>query len=104
MKIQRLRNLTTGRLHTKMEDIYKDIEFLVGTEGLFTHQLRSACDAMMPWLKEKIKEERFWDDQYDTTHIGEYDISPMNEKEKKEFWQAYGSLPSSLEGLGKNNS
>lgn len=28
MDIQRLRNLTTGRLHTEMAHIYQDIEYL----------------------------------------------------------------------------
>lgn len=34
MDIQRIRNLTTGILHTKMEDIHEDIEYLVVTKGV----------------------------------------------------------------------
>ena len=30
MDIQRLRNLTTGRLHTQMTDIYMDLDYLTG--------------------------------------------------------------------------
>ena len=30
MDIQRLRNLTTGRLHTEMGHIYEDLELITG--------------------------------------------------------------------------
>ena len=33
MDIQRLRNLTTGRLHTKMDHIHEDLGFIVGDDG-----------------------------------------------------------------------
>ena len=55
MDIQRLRNLTTGRLHTKMEHIYADIEHLTGAEGVMTHQLPNACRALEPYLREKVQ-------------------------------------------------
>lgn len=48
LDIQRVRNLTTGRLHTKMDDIYEDIEFLTGEKGIMTHMLLRAREAMMP--------------------------------------------------------
>jgi len=93
MDNQRLRNLTTGRLHTKMEDIYKDVEFLTGAEGVFTHQLPNAFRAMRPWLRERVTDERFWDGLHDATHEGETAIEPMTDEEQAEFWKRYGELP-----------
>ena len=102
MDIQRLRNLTTGRLHTKMEHIYADIEHLTGAEGVMTHQLPNACRALEPYLREKAPDERLWRDEYDTTHTGEIDVPPMDESERKAFWERYKALPSLLASIGAN--
>lgn len=98
MNIQRLRNLTTGRLHTEMQHVYQDIEFLTGEEGIYTHMIPNALRAMEPWLKAKVADPRFWDDRYDTTHVGEFEISPMTDDERKEFFERYGTLASPLAG------
>ena len=104
MDIQRVRNLTTGRLHTSMDDIYKDIEFLTGEEGIMTHMLPRARDAMMPILGERLKtvenSERFFDDKYDITHIGEVNLPTFTEDERKIFWENYSKLPSLLDKIG----
>ena len=98
MNTQRLRNLTTGILHTKMEDIYKDIEYLTGMPGIMTHQLPNILEAMTPWLKIKVLDERFWDDKYDTEHIGEYNMLPMSKEEQQETLKRFGNLKSPLFG------
>lgn len=98
MDIQRLRNLTTGRLHTQMGDIYEDIEFLTGEQGVMTHMLPRAVKAMEPWLRVRIPDERFWDDAYDPAHIGEFAIEPMFSDERADFWKRYGDMPSPLAG------
>lgn len=54
MEIQRLRNLTTGILHTEVGHIYEDIEFLTGEKGIMTHMLPRACEAMMPILEGRV--------------------------------------------------
>jgi len=92
MDIQRLRNLTTGILHTDMSHVYLDIEYLVG--------IKNALKALKPYLMKKCTDPRFWNSKYDKdkTHIGEFDIEPMNETEQKEFWERYNKLPSPLEG------
>lgn len=82
MDIQRLRNLTTGRLHTTIDHIYEDIEYLTGVKGVMTHQLPNACDALQPYLHEKIKDPRFWDGNFDTEHVGDYEIQPMDEQQR----------------------
>ena len=90
MDIQRLRNLTTGRLHTKMADIYQDIEYLTGEPGVMTHMLPDATKALLPYLREKTPDARLWDGAYDTAHVGEIDIPPMNGEEQAEFWARFG--------------
>lgn len=94
MNNQRLRNLTTGFLHTKMADIYEDIEFLVGQRGIMTHHLPNANRALEPWLREQIADQRFWDGVCDGSHTGETAIEPMNEAAKAEFWKRFEALPS----------
>ena len=98
MKIQRLRNLTTGRLHTEMQDIYEDIEFITGERGVMTHNLPNAAKAIEPWLREKVTDPHFWDGKFDITHIGEIDLKPMNAEEKAAFWTRYSELPSPFAG------
>ena len=93
LETQRLRNLTTGRLHTKMGHIYQDMETLTGMEGIFTHMIPNISRAMEPWLKEQVKDERFWDDEHDTTHVGNYDIEPMTKDEQTLVMKRYGELP-----------
>jgi len=94
MDIQRLRNLTTGRLHTKMADIYQDIEYITGTRGVMTHMLPDATKALLPYLREKAPDARLWDVEYDPAHVGEIDIPPMNSDEQAEFWARFGGSSS----------
>lgn len=91
MDIQRIRNLTTRKLHTEMSHIYEDIEYITGEKGIMTHQLPGAADAMMPFLKSKLTDERFWDKKYDPSHKGDIPFSPMNEDERVEFFKAFGA-------------
>ena len=94
MDYQRLRNLTTHRLHTKMSDIYEDLEYITGMPGIMTHMLPRVMMAVEPWLREKIKEEKFWNGEYDAGHTGEYELPPMNKKESAETLKRFASMPS----------
>lgn len=85
MDIQRLRNLTTGKLHTDISFIYEDIESLTGVSGIMTHMLPMCFEGMQDWLKCKVTDSRFWDGKYDTSHQGDYVIQPMDETEKQSF-------------------
>ena len=89
MDIQRLRNLTTDKLHTEISHVYEDLVFLTGELGIMTHQIPNALIAIKPYLRDKVKDPRFWDGQFDITHVGEIDISLMDEENKKHFWDAY---------------
>jgi hypothetical protein len=97
MDIQRLRNLTTGRLHTEIGDIYQDIEYITGMDGLMTHMLPNVMRATTPWLKNKVVGEEFWNDEYDTSHVGEYHLPPMDACERDEMMERYKALPHPFE-------
>lgn len=63
--IQRLRNLTTGRLHTEILNFYQDLELITGEHGLMTHMLPNLSRAIEPWLRANVPDARFWQDEYD---------------------------------------
>lgn len=94
----RLRNLTTHKLHTEIGFVYEDIGFLTGETGIMTHMIPRAMRALTPWLKEKVKDARFWDDAYDPSHEGETAIEPMNEAERGTFFARYLEQPNPLAG------
>jgi len=90
---QRLRNLTTGRLHTKMEDCYKDLEWLCGESGLMTHMLPNMLDAAAPWLRQHVTDSKYWDGIYDPFHVGTYTLPTPAAVERDQMWNLYRSLP-----------
>jgi len=96
MDIQRLRNLTTGRLHTDVGFIYEDLGWITGQQGLMTHMLPRAMIAVEPWLKEHVTEPRFWDGEYDTTHTGEYALPEPTEEDRAAMTERYMAQPSPL--------
>lgn len=82
MTNQRLRNLTTGRLHTEMGDISADLGELLSMQGQLTgEQLPNALIAVVPLLRERITDQRFWNGEYDPRHTGETEfLSPDNQE------------------------
>jgi len=98
MNAQRLRNLTTGRLHTKMEHIYEDLGIITGETGLMTHMLPRAMRACEPWLREHITDPRFWDGEYDTTHTGEIELPESTEQDRAAMFERYKEMPNPLVG------
>ena len=98
MDIQRLRNLTTGRLHTKMEHIYEDLGIITGETGLMTHMLPRAMRAVEPWLREHVTDSRFWDGKFDTTHTGGLELPATSEADRKAMFERYAAQPNPLEG------
>lgn len=93
MDIQRVRNLTTDLLHTKIEHVYEDIEYIVGEKGIMTHMLPNANKALKKFLESRLNDPKFWDGKFDVNHVGEVDMKPLTEEEKKEFWDIYASYP-----------
>lgn len=97
MDIQRLRNLTTGRLHTEMGHIYEDLGMIFGC-GLMTHMLPRAMRSVEPWLREKITDARFWDGAYDRTHTGEIELPEPTEADRAAMSERYKAQPNPLAG------
>ncbi len=98
MDIQRLRNLTTGRLHTEIGHVYEDLGIITGEAGLMTHMLPRAMRACEPWLRENITEPRFWDGEYDTTHAGEFELPTPSNDARTAMFERYAEQPNPLAG------
>ncbi len=98
MNIQRLRNLTTGRLHTEVGHIYEDLEIITGESGLMTHMLPRANRAVEPWLREHVTDPRFWDGEYDTSHTGELELPTPSEADREAMFERYVAQPNPLAG------
>lgn len=96
MDIQRLRNLTTGRLHTQMDHIYQDLELLTGEPGIMTHMIPRVMRAVEPWLREQVKEPRFWDGEFDTEHTGEIDLPTPSVEDRKAMFERFAAMPNPL--------
>ena len=103
MDKQRLRNLTTCRLHTEMSFIYEDLEYITGMSGLMTHMLPNVMRAVEPWLKEQVTDEEYWDGEYNPNLKGEYPLEPMNEEERAEMLKRYKELPHPFAQMAENN-
>lgn len=52
-KAQELLNITTGVLHTKMDDIHAFFDKVIES-GVFAHMLPKALNAIQPILQEKL--------------------------------------------------
>ena len=98
MDYQRLRNLTTGRLHTEMGHIYQDLGMIVGDDGLMTHMLPRVMRAIEPWLREQVTDPRFWDGEFDKTHVGELPLRAMTAQESSAALARYAAMPNPLAG------
>lgn len=104
MDIQRIRNLTTGLLHTTLTDIYEDLEYFVSTKGLMTHMLGRVNEAIKPFLLAQLSShpdyERLMEDAYDPTHQGDIPMRPLTKEECEQALAAYGKL---LDPLANKN-
>jgi hypothetical protein len=98
---QRLRNLTTHRKHTEMENIYEDLEWLCGESGLMTHMLPNMLEAVTPWLRQYVTDEKYWDGKYDTSHVEVLTLPTPTTLEREEMWNRYRALPSPFARLSE---
>ena len=96
--IQRLRSLTTGKLHTEMDHIYEDLERIVGDDGLMTHMLPRVMRSVEPWLRKHVKDACFWDGEFDTTHTGEIELPEPTEQDRKDMFERFRAMPNPLVG------
>jgi len=98
MQIQRLRNLTTGLLHTKIQHIYEDLEAITGEAGLMTHMLPNVMTAVTPWLREHVTDERFWDGKHDALHTGKIELPEPTAEDRAAMFERFRQLPNPLAG------
>jgi hypothetical protein len=89
MDIQRLRNLTTGILHTSVSCVYEDIEYLTGAEGIMTHHLPAALRAIKPILEKRGLPKYLFEEVYLPNEVGNLDVPPLNKAELTTFWAKF---------------
>lgn len=90
---QRLRNLTTQRLHTDMGDFYKDLETIYGEKGFITPMLPNLLLAAEPWLRAKDLDPRFWDGAHDPSHTGTVTLPVPSKRDRAKMRERYKALP-----------
>lgn len=97
--IQRLRSLTTGRLHTtEIENVYEDLGKIIGGDGILTHMIPRIMKAVNPWLKENVKDPRFWDGMFYADHAGEIELPNPTEEERAAMFELFKAMSDPLEG------
>jgi len=94
----KLRNITSGVLHTGIGDVYVFLEDYLDAKGIMTHQLPSACRALEPILKKKLPENWFtkeWikDELWQNTEV---EVPDLTAEEKNEFWKEYEVFASAM--------
>lgn len=102
MKVTKLQllNITTGVMHTNMDDIYKFFDQVI-EEGIMTHMLPRALEAIRPILKERYPSLPF-EGHHSKIENGSEEIEIVfTEEEKARFWGEYMLLPSPLPGSQK---
>lgn len=97
---KRVRNLTTGILHTCIEDVYRDLEAILGVSCLMSHQLPRVRECVLPWLREKTKNDpAFWDKDIKIETDWEIDCwSEPSEAERFVMLENYKAMPDPLAG------
>ena len=98
MKIQRLRTLTTNIFHTKIEHVYQDLEAITGEKGLSTHMIPNAIEAIKPWLRQHVTDERFWNQKYDPSHTGDIDLPEPTDEDRAAMFERFVALGNPLKG------
>jgi hypothetical protein len=86
----KLRNVTSGRLHTNIGDVYQFYTEYCGADGIMTHHIPSAFQALLPILKSKLSEEWFTDEWIKTGLDEPVEVPEMTQDEKDKFWESFG--------------
>ena len=89
MKYQRIRNLTTGLMHTNIRDIKEDIAYLVGAKYTSSATISKSNKALYPFLEARLSDRRFFNKTHDEEHTGDIEILPLDEVEMKLFVSRY---------------
>lgn len=82
MSLQRLRNFTTGVLHTTVEQRQEDFNFLLDVTRTFHyHMLPFVEQGLVEVLKTRYPDQPLWDQALDQTISGSLNVSAFNESE-----------------------
>lgn len=92
MDVQRVRNLTTGLLHTEMHHCYEDLSVISGLNTIYTHQIPNLTRAVLPWLREKIQDDKFFDGKHNPSEKGFFRLPKPTEYEQKEIIRRFTEL------------
>lgn len=88
--------MTTGILHTTIGDVYEFIEEYTGEKGVMTHQIPSACRALVPILKTKLPPEWFNEIWLKDGLDEPCEVSDLTDEEKRSYWSEYGAYASAM--------
>lgn len=89
----KLRNITSLILHTKMDDIYTFFEEYTGENGIMTHHLPSAAEAIQPILRNKNLPEEYFIKKHITEGLDEpVELPDLTPEERKQFFDKFGEL------------
>jgi hypothetical protein len=91
-----LRNMTSGRLHTDIGQVYQFIEEYTGEKGIMTHHIPSACRALLPILKTKLGPEWFTDEWIKEGLSESVEVSDLTVEERKLFWDSFNGYAAEL--------
>ena len=93
MDNQRLRSLTTTIPHTEIGHVYEDLEVIFGEKGLMPHMLPRVLQSIESWLKDNVKDARFWNGKLDVAHTGEFNLPETTPAEKRLFLERFKAIP-----------
>jgi len=79
--VQRLRNLTTRRLHTHIGDVCEDLETILATP-IAIEEIAIGIRAITPWLKKQDLPSTYWDDSKDQRNQSIYYLEDMSAEEQ----------------------
>ena len=94
----RLRNLTTGILHTDIGDVYRDLGTIAGVDGLMTHQLPRVLACVTPWLKDHVKDPWMWEKKHDPKDDWELTLPEPTQADRAVMLENYKAMPDPLAG------
>lgn len=88
----RVLNLTTLILHTNMMDIYEDIGQITGMEGIMTHQIPAAAEALLPHLRRHLWNDPVWNEDLGAANHEDqpvYRIPVLEGEDRARFLKEY---------------
>ena len=98
MDVQRLRNLTTGKLHTEIGHVYQDLGWIIGEQGIMTHMIPRVMAAVEPWLRDHVTDTRFWNGEFDKSHEGDFELPEPTAEDRDAMFNRYAAMPNPLDG------